>query len=136
MTVRRLQNASVGAVSLRNPGLHALSQRSIVAHNANHCPEAVSSALTDRHSTDAVSRHTSIDGVGNGEARIHEWCHTLPAADLVVFREVLVQMGFQELVADESLAAIVALELNALVEFSDGNDVKLFQKVWRVLQDA
>ena len=134
--VLALKDASVGARSLRDPRLEALGQRAVVAHDADHCTEAVSAALPDRHSTNGICRHACIDRVCNGKARIHERCNTFPAAYLVVFREVLVKMGLQQLVADEPLAAVAALELDALVHFSDGDYVELLEPVRRLLQDA
>lgn len=121
-----LEDAAFVALSLRDPCLQALRQRSVVAHDTDDSAKAASTTLPNRHRTDAVCRHTSLEIVSDLKAWVHEWCNTLPAADLVVFREVLVQMGLQQLVADKPLAAVGALELDALVHFSDGDDIEFF----------
>jgi len=62
---------------------------------------------------------------------IEEWSvllldgvYILLSSDIVVVAEVLVKMGFELLVADESLATVRTLELNSLIQFSNGNNVE------------
>ena len=45
--------------------------------------------------------------------------HNLLSSQIIVFFEMLVQMGLQLLISDEPLATVGALELDSFVELSD-----------------
>lgn len=60
--------------------------------------------------------------------------HLLFLAHVVVLSKVTVEMGFQLLISDKSLATIGALELYAFVEFSYGDNVEFLEHL-RILFD-
>lgn len=61
-------------------------------------------------------------------ARVHQWTDSLALPDLIVLCEVPIEMSLERLISDESLPAVAALELDALVKFSHTDDVELFEK--------
>lgn len=101
-----------------------MSQRSIVAHDADDCAETTAAALSNRCRPDTVCRHTSLHSIRDCQARVHQRGDSLPPTDFIVLGKVLVEVSLELLIANESLAAVAALELDALVQLGDGDNVE------------
>lgn len=65
-----------------------------------------------------------IESVEQWAVLLFDWIYLLLAPHVVVLVEVSVEVGFQLLVSNEAVAAVGALELDALIQFGDGDDVE------------
>jgi hypothetical protein len=71
----------------------------------------------------------AVEGVEQRSVFLLDRVDLLLASDIVVFVEVAVEMSFELLVSNKSMAAVGTLELNALVEFGDGDDVESVKRM-------
>lgn len=63
--------------------------------------------------------HPAHKGVGERSVLLLQWVHALLPSNVIVFGEMLVQMGLKLLISDESQATVRALELDSLIKLTN-----------------
>lgn len=119
------RKAARRASTLLHPCRQTCKQRPVFGHDAHsRLRLGISSSQTDRRRANAARRNTSSKSLRHLHARVHERTDALPLPHLIILRKMPVKMRLQLLIANESLAAVRALELNALIQLSDRHEIE------------